>query len=463
MTSRRPSGTISARSLAFDVLIDVAVDDAYGNLALSRRLARARLDRREAALATELVFGTLRLRGRYDAVLAQCASRPLDRIDPVVLQALRMGSHQILAMAVPDYAAVSQTVDLVRQRCGQGAAKFANAVLRGVTKRAWNEWRELVVPPGGGAESLAVEWSHPEWIIRAFSDVLARQGAADELPGLLVTNDEPAPVTLVARPDRCARPALIEQTGGTPGLWSPWAVRVGGDPARFPAVRSGDAGVQDEGSQLMALAVTRLDTPAGGWLDLCAGPGGKTADLAGPAQAAGASLTAVEQHPHRAELVRAAVAGGPPVRILTGDALDVPLEPMARILLDAPCTGLGALRRRPELRWRRTPADLPHLRAAQRALLDRAIDLLLPGGCVAYVTCSPHLGETSEIVASVVRRRGDVRVEPAGELLPEVPDAAVGDHVRLWPQRHDTDGMFLAVLRRVPGSPIGQQPRHAGH
>lgn len=447
-------GVATARALALDVLTDVAVDDAYGNLALTRRLARAGLERRESALATELVFGTLRLRGRYDPVLAECATRPLDRIDPVVLQALRMGCHQILSMAVPDYAAVSQTVDLVRQRRGQGAGKFANAVLRGVTRRDWQRWREVVVPRGGGDAAMAVEWSHPEWIIRAFADVLARQGAGGELEPLLVTNDEPGPVTLVARPGRCPRPALLDETGGSPGLWSPWAVRVGGDPGRFPAVRSGVAGVQDEGSQLMALAFTRLDTPSGGWLDMCAGPGGKTADLAGPAEDAGAVLTAVEQHPHRADLVRAAVAGGPPVQVLTGDALGLPLESMARILLDAPCTGLGALRRRPELRWRRTPADLPRLRATQVALLDRAIDLLLPGGCVAYVTCSPHLGETSDIVDGVVRRRGDVRVEPAGELLPEVPDAAVGDHVRLWPQRHDTDGMFLAVLRRLPLSTV---------
>lgn len=448
----RSGGASTARSLALDVLVDVAVDDAYGNLALARRLSRAGMDRRESALATELVFGTLRLQGRYDAVLADCASRPLDRVDPVVLQSLRMGCHQVLSMAVPDYAAVSQTVDLVRDRRGQGAAKFANAVLRGVTRRDWQQWRDVVVPPGGGEASLAVEWSHPEWIIRAFTDVLARQDARADLEPLLITNDEPGPVTLVARPGRCSRSDLIDETEGAPGLWSPWAVRVGGDPGRFPAVRSGVAGVQDEGSQLMALAFTRLDTPPGGWLDMCAGPGGKTADLAGPAAAAGADLTAVEQHPHRADLVRAAVAGGPPVRVVTGDALAVPLEPMARILLDAPCTGLGALRRRPELRWRRTPGDLPRLRAAQVALLDRAIDLLLPGGCVAYVTCSPHLGETSDIVAGVVRRRDDVRVEPAGELLPEVPDAAVGDHVRLWPQRHDTDGMFLAVLRRLPGS-----------
>lgn len=443
-----------ARALALDVLVEVAVGDAYGNLALSRRLNRDGVDRREAALATELVFGTLRLRGRYDAVLSQCSSRPLDRIDPVVLEALRMGCHQILTMAVPDYAAVSQTVDLVRRRRGPGAGKFANAVLRGVTRRDWEQWQAVVIPPGDGDAALAVRWSHPEWIIRAFSQSLAQQGAVSELESLLVTNDEAGPVNLVARPGRCDREELVAATGGSVGRWSPWAVRVSGDPGRFAAVRSGAAGVQDEGSQLMALAVTRLATPGGPWLDMCAGPGGKTADLAGPAEAAGATLTAVEQHPHRADLVRATVAGGPPVQVLTADALDVSVPPMSRILLDAPCTGLGALRRRPELRWRRSPGDLPRLRSLQVALLHRAVDLLMPGGCVAYVTCSPHLTETRDVVAAVRAARTDVEVESAAALLPEVPDAAAGDYVQLWPQRHDTDGMFLAVLRRRPAASV---------
>ena len=198
----------------------------------------------------------------------------------------------------------------------------------------------------------------------------------------------------------------------------------------------------------MALAFSRLDTPSGDWLDMCAGPGGKTADLAALAQDAGASLTAVEQHPHRAELVRQAVAGGPAVDVITGDALTAPLGGYSRILLDAPCTGLGALRRRPELRWRRRPGDLPQLRAAQRRLLDRAVDLLVPGGCVAYVTCSPHPAETQDIVAAVTKAHPELAVVPAADLLPEVPEAAAGDAVQLWPQRHDTDGMFLSVLQR---------------
>lgn len=448
---RSTAGGRSARDVALDVLLAVELDDAYANLDLSRRLAEQRTDRRDAALATELVFGSLRLRGRYDAVLDRCSSRALDDIDPVTRNALRLGTHQLLTLATPDYAAVSATVDQVSRRRGAGAARFANAVLRSVSKQPWLRWREELLDGLDPVAAWEVEWSHPAWIIRSLQQALLQAGAPDEIDSLLQRNDDPAPVTLVARPGRLERARLLSESGGTHGQWSPWAVRITGDPGRVASVRSGAAGVQDEGSQLMALALSRLDTPPGDWLDLCAGPGGKTADLAGLAAAAGASLTAVEQHPHRAELIRRTVRGGPPVDVLTGDATVLSLQPAARILLDAPCTGLGAIRRRPELRWRRTPADLPALRAAQTRLLDRALGLLVPGGCVAYVTCSPHVAETSAIVDAARSRHPGTCIIPAPALIPEVAataSGADGQFVQLWPQRHDTDAMFLAILRR---------------
>ena len=477
MTPPHQPREATARDIALEVLIAVSTENAYATLLLSQLLRRHRTDRRDSALATELVFGTLRLQGRYDAVIAACSTRPLERIDPVVRDALRLGSHQILDMATPAYAAVSATVDQVRRRRGPGAAKFANAILRAVARRSWPEWLAEIAPfpeqavgeivgsslsgqaavssvqlEGRQSEELLprweVEFSHPVWIIRSLLDALDKQRARDEIEALLQRNNEPAPVTLVARPTRISARELTIATGGETGRWSPWAVRVAGDPGRFAAVRDHRAAVQDEGSQLMALAVSRLDTPPGDWLDLCAGPGGKTADLAGPAASMGATLTAVEQHPHRADLIRQTVAGGPPVDVRTGDALEVGPQRYSRILLDAPCTGLGALRRRPELRWRRTPADLPQLRASQLALLARAVDLLVPGGCLAYVTCSPHVAETHDIVSAVRRRHPDLQQVPAAHLLPEVADCAVGDFVQLWPHRHDTDAMFLAVLRR---------------
>ncbi len=264
----------------------------------------------------------------------------------------------------------------------------------------------------------------------------------------------PLPVTLAVRPGLAAVADVQEQCGGGPGRWSPYAVRLaGGDPGALPAVRTGAAGVQDEGSQLMVAAMVRAEVTGRDerWLDMCAGPGGKAALLAAIAAQRGARLTALEQHAHRADLVRNALRAIPGEhRVEQADATREGWEPGGadRVLVDVPCTGLGVLRRRPESRWRRTPADIAALAPLQRALLSAALDAVRPGGVVGYVTCSPHRAETELVVADVLRKRGDVVVEPAAALLPEVEDAADGDNVRLWPHVHDTDGMFLAVLRR---------------
>jgi 16S rRNA (cytosine967-C5)-methyltransferase len=208
--------------------------------------------------------------------------------------------------------------------------------------------------------------------------------------------------------------------------------------------------VQDEGSQLVALALTRvpLDGPDARWLDLCAGPGGKSALLGGLAAMDDATVDAVELQEHRAELVRRAV-DGLPVSVHVADGRAAPLSDAAvdRVLLDAPCTGLGALRRRPEARWRRRPEDVPGLARLQRELLAAALRHVRPGGVVAYVTCSPHLSETVGVVGGVARRAGAELLD-ARPHLPGVPDLGDGPTVQLWPHRHGTDAMFLALLRR---------------
>jgi 16S rRNA (cytosine967-C5)-methyltransferase len=218
-------------------------------------------------------------------------------------------------------------------------------------------------------------------------------------------------------------------------------------------VREGRAGVQDEGSQLMALALVAasLEGPSGRddqWLDLCAGPGGKAALLGALAVERGAHLLAAELQPHRARLVARAV--GPTAWTVAADgrAPAWPGDRFDRVLLDAPCTGLGALRRRPEARWRRQPTDLPRLGVLQRALLQSALQSVRPGGVVAYVTCSPHIAETRVVVADVTRDRGDVDRLDARPYLAGVPLLGDGPDVQLWPHRHGTDAMYLALLRR---------------
>jgi 16S rRNA (cytosine967-C5)-methyltransferase len=234
------------------------------------------------------------------------------------------------------------------------------------------------------------------------------------------------------------------------GKYSPYAVYLGGgDPGQLSAVRDGQALVQDEGSQLVARALTLapVDGDTGRWLDLCAGPGGKTALLAALAAETGARVTAVEPSPGRADLV-AENTRGLEIDLLRVDGRESGLEPgFDRVLVDAPCTGLGALRRRPEARWRRQPTDVPTLSKLQRELLAAAIALTRPGGVVLYATCSPHLAETVGVVADALRRHPVSALDTRP--LFEPATAGDGPYVQLWPHRHGTDAMFAAALRRL--------------
>lgn len=454
---RRRTPRDPARETAFDVLQAVAESDAYANLLLPRLLDERELEGRDARFTTELTFSTLRLQGRYDAIIAAAANRPTTDIDGPNLWILRLGAHQILGMNVPDYAAVSGMVALARRRIGPGPAKFVNAVLRKIASRPESEWATEAFPEPEAdlTRYLSVAQSHPEWIVRAFSGALSSaERSESELLELLQVNNTAPPVSLVARPGRIDADTLLYESDGTVGRWSPWAVGFRGNPGTIPEIRSGAAAVQDEGSQLMALALSRASVGGADerWLDMCAGPGGKAADLVGLAQESGAELTAIEQHPHRAELVRKALRwhGEDQGRVVVGDATTDGWVPRAysRVLLDAPCTGLGAIRRRPESRWRRSPSDLPTLVGQQRKLLSAALDAVAPGGVVAYVTCSPHVGETDRVVDHALSKHPDVTEIDARSLLPEVPDTGAGPRVRLWPHIHGTDGMFLAVLQR---------------
>jgi 16S rRNA (cytosine967-C5)-methyltransferase len=442
--------TDPARSVAFDVLRGVADRDAYANLELSRLLRERRITGRDAALATELVGGTLRMRGAYDAVIDRLVERHLD--DPV-RDALRLGTHQLLSMRVPAHAAVGTTVDLVKQRVGHGPAGLVNAVLRKVAARSLDDWL--------AGRPLAERYSHPTWVVEELARALDRPGELEDL--LRVDNERPA-VTLVARPGLATR----EELGGEPLTVSPYAVALaGGDPGDIGAVREGRAGVQDAGSQLVAVALARapLDGRDLRWLDLCAGPGGKTALLAALAVQRGARVLANERQPHRARLVaqatRAARAGL--VGVVAGDGTRPAWRDgvFDRVLVDAPCTGLGALRRRPESRWRRQPADVAALAPLQVRLLESALTSTRLGGVVVYATCSPVVEETAGVVSAVLAARTDVRLEPALDLLPELVDAEsahLPGAVQLWPHRHGTDAMFVALLRRVSTSSAPEGP-----
>jgi 16S rRNA (cytosine967-C5)-methyltransferase len=510
--SGRPR-TDPARRAAYDVLRAVDERDAYANLLLPALLSERGLTGRDAAFATELTYGTLRGRGTYDAILAACSDR--DDLDPPVRDVLRLGAHQLLATRVGRHAAVSTSVDLAKDVCGPRPAGFVNAVLRRVATRDLDEWIQIAAPDASRDPSgyLAVRYSHPRWIVDAFRDALGPAAPAELEDALAAGNVRPAVVLALspagtsapqsagagpddappaaARPDS-ARPDSVRPDGERT-RWSPYGFRLaGGDPAALVAA---GAAVQDEASQLAALALSRVDLapaapadpgpapgPGGGraagqdrlWLDLCAGPGGKARLLAGLAATRGARLIASDVHPHRARRVRDALdrAGGPGpgdpgsggpglddpgldgpgYGVIAADGRRVPWAPgtFDRVLADVPCSGLGSLRRRPEARWRKTPADVTELGVLQRQLLGAAIDSARPGGVVAYVTCSPHLAETRDVVTDVVRARDDVTILDAPAVLPEVPGLRALDSrfAQFWPHRHGTDAIFLSLLRR---------------
>jgi 16S rRNA (cytosine967-C5)-methyltransferase len=482
------------------VLRAVAERDAYANLLLPALLRERGLSGRDAALATELAYGTLRGQGSYDAIIAVCSDRELDRLDPPLLEVLRLGAHQLLATRIAAHAAVATSVDLAKDVAGPRPAGFVNAVLRRVATRDLPSWMEIAAPSRADdlVGHLAVSHSHPRWIVEAVAEALGEtpDGGLAETEAVLVADGERPLVTLCAEPGLAE---LAELTAGraTPARWSPFGAYLAeGDPAQVAAVAEGRASVQDEASQLAAIALDRVGPhrEGGRWLDVCAGPGGKARLLAGLARGRGARLLAAEIRPHRARLLASALAGGhtsadpgartsadPGARTSADPGARTSADPGARtsadpgapgaavvvadgtvpawrpgtfdrVLADVPCSGLGALRRRAEARWRRSAEDVAALGPLQRALLAAALDSAAPGGVVAYVTCSPHVAETREVVADVLAGRGDVEVLDAPAVLAEVPGLRCppphGSFAQFWPHRHGTDAIFLALLRR---------------
>ena len=457
MSAASRQGSVSpARRVALEVLTAVRERDAYANLLLPALIRRAALPATEAAFAVELTYGTLRRLGHYDAVLAAASGRAARDIDPPLLDVLRLAAHQLLATRTAPHAAVHQAVDQARRAAGPRAAGFANAVLRRVGEADDAAWTDRLSAGVTDPDALlAVRTAHPGWIVAELRRALAATDGPDDLARLLAVDNEPPPVGLVALPG-LADPAalgLARHPLSPVGLES-----AGGDPSAVPGVRAGTVRVQDPGSQLVALALTRARPARAGerWLDLCAGPGGKAALLAAEARIAGADVVANELVPARARLVEralAAVPGDTPVEV--GDGARFAARPGAfdRILLDAPCTGLGALRRRPEARWRKRPEDVAELAALQDRLLDAAVTALAPGGLLAYATCSPVVTETTERVHAALAAHPDLVALDTAAVLEAIAagpltGARRGTAVQLWPHRHATDAMFLQLLTR---------------
>lgn len=444
------AGVDGARAVAYDTLVRVDRDGAYANLALPAALRQARITGRDAAFATNITYGALRSQGVLDMIIDAASSRPVQQLDPQVRAALRLGCYQLLYTRVEAHAAVDTSVTLVGAM-GQDKAKgFVNAVLRTISRKPREDWEEQLRPSSPIA-AMAFDTAHPQWIAASFARAL---GDAEARAALEADSASPT-VHLVARPGELSAEELAAMTGFELGRYSPYAVYMdSGDPGDLDVVRQGLAAVQDEGSQLIAraLSLAPLEGPDGGrWLDLCAGPGGKAALMGALARIDGATVDAVEVAEHRARLV-AKTTEDLPVQVHTADGRNPGLEPgYDRILVDAPCSGLGALRRRPEARWRKSESDISQLAQLQFELLESAARLVRPGGVIVYSTCSPDLRETREVVDRARTQLGLVESD-AREVLPQMGDIGPDLSAQMWPHRHGTDAMFLAVLHRPAAS-----------
>ena len=432
------------RLLVYDILQEVNRSDGYSNLLLPQALTDADFEQRDKGFATELLYGTLRMQGRHDYIAAQVSDRSWSEVDPGIVDVVRLGAHQLFEMRVPSHAAVSATVELARKVIGESKASFVNALLRKMSAQTLDQWLEPVNEIKDPVTRLAIMYSHPEWIVSAYYDLLRDYA---EVEKLLSANNSPASPTLVWWPGRSTQEEFIS-LGAVSTAFSPYGLKYEGTPSSLEAIRHRRAGVQDEGSQLVASIFTSVVAEEKSWLDLCAGPGGKAALLASIAKVNGRDFTANEISKPRSELVKQVIGTA---RLWVGDGRDIAShnERFGAILADVPCTGLGALRRRPEVRWRRQVSDLRALTQLQRELSDAAISILEVGGYFGYATCSPHLAETSIQVKDILNSHPELELVDLTEYLPAGLHGAIRDGaLSLWTHRHETDAMYMAVFRK---------------
>ena len=440
---RRGKFEDQARLLAFDALTQINREGAYANLRLPELLAESSLDDRDRSWVTEVVYGTLRMQGKHDHLLSLLIERPLESIDPGIHDLLRLGMHQIFEMRTADHAAVSSSVALARYLFGESPTSFVNGVLRNAIRRM-EEFAALELP-------LDIKYSHPEWIVSAYRSALKDE---NRLVSLLESNNIPVHPHLVAWPGKSTPDELME-SGGERIPETEYGVYSAKPPYAYTAIQERRAGVQDLGSQLIGeiFLNTAGDSERLTWLDMCAGPGGKAAFLYNnlASHRPQDSFLANEPSEHRADLI-SRIVPAECVEVGQGQAFATGSRRFDRIIVDAPCSGLGALRRRPEARWRKSPAGVKELVVLQRELLDSAAEALAVDGLLAYVTCSPHNAETRSQVADFLYRHKDWELVSAAPYLPEpVRDFGIlqsDGAIQMWTDLHGSDAMYMALLRR---------------
>ncbi|MBD2846158.1 16S rRNA (cytosine(967)-C(5))-methyltransferase RsmB [Paenibacillus sp. IB182496] len=458
-SKRRRAPAAGARELALDTLLRVEREGAYSNLELGRALQQAGLSRPDAALATELVYGTLQRQATLDYWLGRFVAKGLDRLEPWVRLLLRLSLYQLVYLdRVPDFAVVNEAVALARRRGHAGIAGMVNGVLRSALRRRG----ELVAPKGGApAQRLAIAHSYPEWLVRRWIDTYG----AEEAEAICAAGNRPPPSSIRVNLRRGTVEAVqrgLRESGieAAPAGASPAGLiaRGAGNLADRDGYREGRWSIQDIGSMLVAEAAE--PQPDMEVLDCCAAPGGKSTHLAELMDDRG-TVWANDLHPHKQRLIeqQAQRLGLTSVRAVCGDAaaLGERFAPgsLDLVLLDAPCSGLGVIHRKPEVKWTKSPADVAELAKLQERLLDAAAPLVRVGGRLVYSTCTIAPEENERQVEAFLARHPDYALDPqwpepllaALRRAQALPERFAG-MLQLLPQTFGSDGFFIARLTR---------------
>jgi 16S rRNA (cytosine967-C5)-methyltransferase len=445
-----PQQKQTIRQLAAEILLTVDTRNAYADALLDHTLKSAALEDRDRALLTEIVYGTLRWRGRLDACLKPWIRRSLRETDPFIRNLLRLSVYQLIFLdRIPDYATVNEAVELAKAHAGGSAAGFTNGVLRNVLRGNKAELTKDSV------EDFAQYWSHPKWLVERW----LKYFGTDEVEALLKANNDEAPLVLRTNSTRGSRPALLDlfrskDVKASPSAWSPDGIiiqsRLPVD--QLPGFADGSFQVQGEASQL----VTYLLDPRPGEriLDACAAPGGKTTHIAEVMKNQG-KIVALDISPKGIERVEqnARRLGLISIQPLCADAshpLRAPLDELYdRVLVDAPCSGFGTLRSHPEIKWHRSESDIKRLSLLQKKIFLRAASYLKEDGVLVYSTCTLIEDENEKVVEDFLNRHGEFVLEDAAGYLPDEAKSMTRGHYFLAsPHRHNTDGFFAARMRK---------------
>lgn len=430
---------VNSRKVAIAALIEINEAKAYANLYLPNYFEKQQVPLEIRAFVTELVYGSLRWQGWYDYLVAEFSDRSFNQIDNRTLAALRIGTHQLIGMNVENYAAVNETVSAAIEILGKARSTFINAMLRKISQCDIKNIEEEKLSELN-IKNLSIRYSHPEWIVSAYFDVLKD---LDLVKSLLIANNHSTKPDLVCWPTKSSLSDLVEATDFEPILGTKYGFTTKSIPSDLEIIRNRQGAVQDRASQkIVEIIIEDFDTGLN-WLDMCAGPGGKAAYLYYSLcqRETDPKFLAYEVSEHRAALVKQVL---PSHLVKQVDSRELPVNQFDRIILDAPCTGLGALRRRPEARWAKAASILKELIPLQRSLLNAAGLAVRKSGFIYYITCSPHKAETESMVHEFLIDHPDFKLIPIGS-----GKSAEDGYHRSWTHKGEGDSMFMAKLQRV--------------